>query len=331
MSELITKVAIPVPGFTIDHRSKILLTGSCFTENIGTRAEQLKFKVCTNPFGVQYNPQSIANGLNLLLDKEAFYLNDLRCENELWFSYSHYTLFSDPDPDLCLTKINSGFSIARNILLTADILFITLGTSWTYILKETGEVVSNCHKMPAARFDRVFSTTDQSFDAIENAVNRIRQVNPGIKVVISVSPVRHLKDGAIENQRSKSALILTAARLEKELSHVYYFPAYEIFMDELRDYRFYASDMLHPSETAIDYIWERFVQTFFTEETSKTVLEIQHFLNSLGHRPMHISSNSYIKFISSLVEKLVSLTKKYPFIDFSKEQSELNKKKIVSC
>jgi hypothetical protein len=329
MSEFLTRVEIPAPGFTIDYKSKIFLIGSCFTDNIGTKAEKLKFNVCINPFGAQYNPNSIAKGLNSLLDKEVFTKNDLSYENELWFSYSHYTLFSNTDPDLCLDKINSGFLSARDFICTADILFITLGTAWTYILKETGEVVSNCHKIPAARFDRFFSSIDQSFDELRNAINRIRQVNPGIKVVLSVSPVRHLKDGAIENQRGKSSLLLTVARLEKELSNIYYFPAYEIFMDELRDYRFYASDMIHPSDAAIDYIWGRFKQTFFTEVTTKISLEIQDFVNSLDHRPIHISSGAYKKFVSSLKAKLEKLSKKYPSINFNKEHSELIKKNIV--
>jgi hypothetical protein len=329
MPEFFTKVEIPDPKFSIDYESKILLAGSCFTDNIGNKLNKLKFNVCINPFGVQYNPHSIAKGLNLLLDKDAFYKSDLNYENELWFSFSHYTLFSESNPEHCLEKINSAFLNARKFIRNADILFITLGTAWSYILKETGEVVSNCHKIPAARFDRFFSSPDQSFDVLKNAIDRILPVNPDIKIVFSISPVRHWKDGAIENQRSKSSLILATSRLEKELKNVFYFPTYEIFMDELRDYRFYGSDMIHPSDSAIDYIWERFSSTFFSEETIKISQEIYQLIKSIDHRPVNISSSTYKKFIFSIVESLKILSLKYPKIDFSKETSELLKRGIV--
>jgi hypothetical protein len=329
MSEFLTRVEIPTPGFTIDYQSKLYLTGSCFTDNIGSKLEKLKFNICINPFGVQYNPHSIAKNLNLLLDKDAFYKSDLNFDSELWFSYSHYTLFSDTDPDKCLEKINSVFANARSFIRNADILFITLGTAWTYVLKETDDVVSNCHKIPAERFDRFFSSPDQSFEVLKNTINKIRLINPGIKVVFSISPVRHWKDGAIGNQRSKSSLLLTVALLEKEVSDVYYFPAYEIFMDELRDYRFYASDMLHPSEVAINFIWDSFKTTFFSKETSKISLEIQKLMNSIDHRPVHINSNAYKNFISSLSRELKNLSEKYPYIDFTQEQFSLINKNIV--
>jgi hypothetical protein len=329
MSEFFTKVEIREPHFTFDYKSKIYLTGSCFTENIGTKLDKIKFNVCINPFGVQYNPHSIAKNLILLLDKESFYKDDLSFENELWFSYAHYTLFSDTDADSCLKKINISFLNARNFIRKSDILFITLGSSWAYILKENNEVVSNCHKISARRFDRFFSSPDQSFDVLKNALTRIKQINPGLKIVFSVSPVRHWKDGAVENQRSKAALLLAIARLEKELKDVYYFPAYEIFMDELRDYRFYAADMLHPSDAAIEYIWDCFKRTFFNEGTVKFAIEIQEFMNSFGHRPRHITSNAYKKFISSLINRLENLSLKYPGINMDKELFELKKINIV--
>jgi len=326
MSGFFTSINIPQPDFRIDYQSKLYFTGSCFSENIGLRFKQLKFPVCVNPFGVQYNPFSITNSLHKLLDKDCYYEEDLNFENELWFSFSHYTLFSDPDQQKCLDKINSSFSAAKNFISEADIIVITLGTSWAYLLKDTDQIVSNCHKLPAKRFNRTSLSTGQSVSELSTVIKRIKGINPQARFIFTVSPIRHWKDGAIENQRSKAELLLTIAQLEKELNDVYYFPAYEIMMDELRDYRFYASDMLHPSDQAIDYIWKRFTDTYFTEETVKATAEIEQLINSLNHRPIHTSTNNYKKFIFSIRTKLESLLKKYPNLDFSPELNLLSKK-----
>lgn len=326
MPGLFTIIDIPQPDFNIDYQTKLYFTGSCFSENIGLRFKQLKFPVCTNPFGVHYNPCSIANSIHELLDKDRYSEGDLNFENELWFSFSHYTLFSDPDQQKCLDKINSSFITAKNFISEADIIVITLGTSWAYVLKDTGRIVSNCHKLPANRFNRVSLSTDQSVSELTTVIKRIKEINPRARFIFTVSPIRHWKDGAVENQRSKASLILAISQLENEFDNVYYFPAYELMMDELRDYRFYASDMLHPSDQAIDYIWKRFTDTYFTEETVKTIAEIEQLINSLNHRPIHTSTNNYKKFILSLRTKLDSLLKKYPTLDFSPELNLLNKK-----
>lgn len=323
MPELFTKVDIPQTDVHIDYKSKLYITGSCFAENIGSRFERLKFPVCVNPFGVQYNPLAISKSIHQLLNKESFDKDDLRFENELWFSFSYYTHFSDTAQQNCLEKINASFSKAKQFIRSADIIIITLGTSWTYIHKEDGQVVSNCHKLPASYFNRVFTSTDQSFEELKTAIGLIREFNPESKFIFTISPIRHWKDGAIENQRSKAALLLAIANLEKEIKEVYYFPAYEIMMDELRDYRFYASDMLHPSEQATEYIWERFIQTYLTDESLKVLSEIQRLMSSIDHRPLHTSTHAYKKFVSALITAIVVIKKKYPSLDFNKEYTEL--------
>jgi hypothetical protein len=320
MSEFLTRVDIPVPDFSIDYHSRLLFLGSCFADNIGKKMADLKFNVCLNPFGVIYNPLSIANSIELLLEKESFQKSDLAFYNELWYSYAHYTWFSDVDPEKCLEKINNAFQHARDFIRNAEVVFITLGTSWVFSLKNSGDIIANCHKLPASNFKRSFSTVDNSFRHLKTSIFNLRKINPLVRIVFTVSPIRHFKDGAIENQRSKAALILTIARLQEELSCIYYFPAYEIFMDELRDYRFYAEDMIHPSDASIDYTWKQFAKTFLSKESILLATEIQKLIEGMNHRPMHTNTSAYKRFVASLSQKLETLSEQYPFIDFTAER-----------
>ena len=323
MAEFLTHVDIPAPGFHIDYKSTLLFMGSCFSDNIGSHMKALKFNVCHNPFGVVYNPASLANNLELLINKEQFTGDDLHYDNELWFSFSHYTLFSDPDKNNCLEKINRSFKAAKEHLTKTDIVLLTLGTSGAYQFKGSGKIVNNCHKLPANKFKRIFLSAQETFEVLKNSIQKLRSFNPDVKIVLTVSPIRHRKDGAIENQRSKAALIMAVSELVKKLEHIYYFPAYEIFMDELRDYRFYASDMIHPSEMAIQYIWERFSKTFLSPETLNIVSDVEKINKSLQHRPRHQEIDSYKKFQTALLKQIDSLTNRYPFIDFKEEVNRL--------
>lgn len=324
MPDFYTPVAIPSPLYNIDYTSKLLFMGSCFADHMGKQMQELKFKVCHNPFGVIYNPQSMAQNLMLLMEKDKFSESDLNFFNELWFSYSHYTLFSDPDKSVCLENINEQFKLAKESIIEAKILFITLGTSWVFRRKDNREVVNNCHKIPADKFDRYFSTVQQTVDSLSRAINMVRKANPSVKVILTVSPVRHWKDGAIENQRSKSALILSIAELQETLSDIYYFPSYEIFMDELRDYRFYAVDKLHPSEEAQKYIWEKFRNAFLTEGAKEISITIEKILSSVKHNPRFPSTQSHKKFLDKTTSRINILRQKYPFLDFSQELGMLN-------
>jgi hypothetical protein len=284
---------------------------------------EYKFRVCQNPFGVIYNPLSISENLMSLARKNEFTADDLSFHNELWFSYSHYTLFSDPDQKTCLDNINREFRLAKDMIADSEVLFITLGTSWVFRKKESEEIVSNCHKVPASHFDRFFSSAEQSAAELSKAIQTLRELNPELKVVCSVSPVRHWKDGAIENQRSKSALILAIAALQQKVKDVYYFPAYEIFMDELRDYRFYGPDRFHPSEEALAYIWQKFLETFIEPADKKLLDKIQRVLLSLKHRPRFPGTKAHEKFRTNHEKNIRELLKSYPFLDFSKELSAL--------
>ena len=319
MPEFFTRIEIPKPSFSIDYHSKVLLMGSCFTDNIGIQLKQFKFDAVHNPFGVVYNPVSLSKQINLLINKESFKKDDLNYYNELWFSYLHYTLFSDPDQGKCLDKINTSFSEGKKMIGKADVIVITLGTSFVYKQLKTGDIVANCHKIPAKEFERHFSSVDETFQHLKIALTDIRKKNPKVKFVFTVSPIRHWKDGAIENQRSKAALILAISQLQEELANVYYFPVYELFMDELRDYRFYADDMLHPSSLGIELVWEKFSDTFFSSDTKGIYKEVERIITGLAHRPKHINTRAYKKFLSDLQQKISALTRTYSFLDFSEE------------
>ncbi|MBN1597263.1 MAG: GSCFA domain-containing protein [Bacteroidales bacterium] len=317
MSDLFTKVNIPTPDFNINHQSGIFLTGSCFSDNIGKKLEQFKFNVCRNPFGVVYNPVSIANGITMLLQKDKFRGKDLSYYNELWFSFAHYTLFSDADPDKCLDKINIRFIEAKKKLKNTDTLFITLGTSWVYTFKSSGQVVANCHKLPSKEFERHFSSAGDTYNTMKNCLLNLWKLNPAMQVIFTVSPIRHWKDGAINNQRSKSSLITAISELESEFKSVYYFPVYEIFMDELRDYRFYSSDMLHPSEQAQEIVWLRFSETFMNDNTKELLKDINKINASLNHIPRHPGTKAYREFLKLQKTKITELSQSYPFLSFN--------------
>ncbi len=325
MSDFFTRVEIPKTDFSIDYHLNLLFMGSCFSDSIGRRMQNLKFKACHNPFGVVYNPVSISNSLTLLVQKERFGKEDLSFYNELWFSYSHNTLFSDTDQKACLDKINKSFKEAKKFIYDANVLIITLGTSWVYQLKETGKVVANCHKIPSENFNRSFSSVENTCQNLQKAIDELRKVNPEVKIVFTVSPIRHWKDGAIGNQRSKAALILAISKLQEQTNDVYYFPAYEIFMDELRDYRFYAEDMLHPSDSGTEYIWDRFSQTFLSKDTIELLPKMQSILNRMSHRPVHKKTNAYKQFISSLREDMFTIQNTHPYIDFKEELQTIDK------
>lgn len=324
MPQLQTQVLIPSPGFSINYHHKILFLGSCFATNIGSKLEKLKFNSITNPFGVIYNPASVAQSIDLLLSNKQFSENDLSFYNDLWFSLYHHTTFSSPDKEKCLENINNTLQAANKITQKADIVFITLGTSWIYRQKSTDRVVSNCHKIPAKEFSHEYLEPAESYRILSEQLENLTSFNPNIKIILTISPIRHWKDGAIENMRSKAALIIAAKELEKQFGNIYYFPVYELFMDEMRDYRYYASDMLHPSEFALEYVWEKFVHTFFTSETQQQISELEKLLSMLQHRPINRESVSFLKFANNLKSLLESLTKKYPSLDFTNETSILN-------
>ena len=314
--EFRTKVEIPPFGKTSGYRSKNMFLGSCFTENIGENMQRLCFDTDINPFGILYNPLSIARSLQRLINGESFSREELFLQNGLWHSYMHHGRFSHADPETALKGINERFNQSAAYLQNADFLFITLGTAWIFELKSTGKVVANCHKVPAAEFRRFRLTVQEAVEHLRDVLEELFQVNPGIHVVLTVSPIRHLKDGANGNQVSKSVLLLAADALTRGFGpeRCSYFPSYEIVMDELRDYRFYAEDMTHLSDVAIRYIWNRFAETLIDPESRDLAKRIEPVIRATEHRPFNRLSQEHLSFLQKTEEKAIEILKNNPYI-----------------
>jgi hypothetical protein len=313
--KLITEVEIPSYPFQLDHRSPILMMGSCFADEVGRMLERYLFPVCINPFGVTYNPLSVLGGIKALMEKEAYGYEDLDYHHGLWFSFDHYTRFSHPDKKQVLQGINQQFQNAKSFLESASFLILTWGTAWVYRHNERDRVVNNCHKLPAGEFNRHRLTPKQVIKPYEIEFGTLFKRYPGLKVLLTVSPVRHLKDGAHGNQLSKSTLLLAAQSLEERFpDHCFYFPSYEIVMDELRDYRFYGSDLVHPSETATRYIWEKLQHVLIHKESKQIIRELEPVIRMRAHRPIHSHGIAHQKMVEQMENRISELRKKYPDI-----------------
>ncbi len=272
--ELYTRILLPKARFSFSYEDQVVMMGSCFAENIGRKLEENKFRVDINPFGTLYNPASVAEGLQMLLRPERFTSGDLFRHEGVYHSFTHHSRFSAPSEEECLGQINNRLSESSDFLRKATRLVITLGTAFVYRLKSDGRIVSNCHKLPEKMFDRQRLSAREIVEDWKPLLLALWEQNPALKILFTVSPIRHWKDGAHENQLSKATLLLATDALQKDYpGRIAYFPAYEILMDELRDYRFYADDMLHPSPLAIDYIWGRFTENFLSTATSAILKE----------------------------------------------------------
>ncbi len=318
-----TVVDVPKSRHKLDYDTSSLWMGSCFTENIGSRIKQMKFPAEVNPFGILYNPLSIRNSLDILMDNRLFTEKELRYDNDLWYSLWHHSSYSHPDKKTCLRKINQSITRASNMLEKAGFLFITFGTARAYQLRETGEIVSNCHKLPHKMFSQVLLEVDEIFNSYKILIDRLLEVNPKLKLVFTLSPVRHWKDGATGNQVSKSTLILAISKLSEAFDNVSCFPAYEIVMDDLRDYRFYGEDMLHINSQGEDYIWNRFADSFVSSSAVPLIKEITGIKQGIGHRPFNPSSEKHRIFLRQLLERIAGVEKCVPAADFSIEKREI--------
>lgn len=324
MSIFRTNIEIPKSNSNITYNSKTVFLGSCFTENIGNKLFELKFPVEINPFGIQYNPKSVKNSLNFLIDKKIFSQDDIHFANEQWFSFYHHSKFSNSDKEKCLFKINENIKQASEFLEKTNILFITFGTAWVYQLKGSEKIVSNCHKLPANRFNKFLLDVDDIYNDYLILIKRLSELNNNLKIIFTISPIRHLKDGAVGNQISKSTLILAVNKLKKHFSNVEYFPSYEIMMDDLRDYRFYADDMFHINETAINYIWQKFSDTYFDENTKNLISKIEKIIKNKNHKPFNPNSKLYKDFLKNNSEQINKLLKQYPYLNLEDEKEFFN-------
>ena len=319
-----TKITVAAPDFSIDYNSRLMMLGSCFAENMGSKFSYYKFDVDVNPCGIIYNPLSVANVLRLLVEGKRFEKNDLREVGGKWVSLFHHGAFSSADPDECLHRINDRLTKATGELRTLDLLVITWGTAWVYKYIPENIIVSNCHKIPSREFERSRLSVEDIVREYLVLIERLREINPGLRILFTVSPIRHWKDGAHRNQLSKATLLLAIDRLREEIQHVYYFPAYEIVLDELRDYRFYAEDMLHVSGFTVDYIWERFLYSFISPEVFGLMNQIGRINKGVAHRPFEPQSEEYQRLVKKMLAEIAMISRSYPMIDFSEEKRKLN-------
>ncbi len=302
-------------GNLINYQSNILLLGSCFSESIGDKLNHFKFQSTQNPFGILFHPKAIENLITNAVNEKVYSSADFFYQNEAWHSFDAHSSLSSENEKSLLNKINSAISLTNRKLKEATHIFITLGTSWVYRSLETKDIVANCHKVPQKKFLKELLTVDEIKESLHAMIVLLKSVNKNINITFTVSPIRHLKDGFTQNTQSKSHLISAIHNILNE-DNISYFPSYEIMMDELRDYRFYAEDMIHPNKTAINYIWEKFIDTWFSEETKPTMKEIDVIQKGISHRPFNKNSEQYQYFLKKIAEKKEKLKAQFPFIKF---------------
>ena len=302
----------------MDYDSSIMMMGSCFAENLGVRLQQLKFNVIVNPFGIVYHPAPAAYQLKRIISGKYYTIDELHKRDELWHSFDHHGRFSHTDAQTCLEQMNRELQQAHEQLAQANRLFVTFGTAWGYRMKNTGHISANCHKFPSSDFERISFDEETIYSVWSKSISELRRFNPNIKIVFTLSPIRHLRDGAHENQLSKSTLLLAIERLYRNTENTDYFPAYEIVLDELRDYRFYADDMTHPNNLAFNYVWKIFCECYMDEDTTRIMKTVEDIVKAAIHRPIHLTSE-YRKFAATYVEKIARLKQQMPQLDFTAE------------
>jgi len=314
--EFRTEIPIPKSPFAIDYNSKVFSIGSCFAENIAEKFDYYKFQNLSNPFGILFHPLAIEFFFQRTIGGKVFTENDLFFHNERWNSFSVHSALSNADSAEMLLQLQQKQSKSLSFLKNTSHIFITFGTAWVYRKIETEAIVANCHKVPQKEFSKEILSISEIEKSIRQITALVRAVNPEVKIIFTISPVRHLKDGFIENQQSKARLITAVHNFLKEDNQVEYFPSYEIMMDELRDYRFYSEDMIHPSKVAVNYIWKRFSETYFSRDTFLVMEEIEAIQKALQHKPFSPESEQHQKFKKKVALQIEALHKKVPFIQF---------------
>jgi hypothetical protein len=316
--KLTTSVELPSDLPRLMQSDKLMLIGSCFSENMGERFFRAKFNCVTNPYGVLYNPFSIARALREISGNKVYTEADLFFYNNEWHSRMHHSDFSSEMPETALYLINDSLNSARQQLRELDMLLLTFGTAWVY--EQEKEIVGNCHKQPEQYFVRRRLSVDDVVNEYGTLLDQLLNMRPELKVILTVSPIRHTRDGMHANALSKSILLLAIERLQMLFPNcVYYFPAYELLLDELRDYRFYAADMRHPSDVAREYVWQKFVESCFTPQAVEIAEACETLYKAIEHRPSRPQSKEYKRFLEQLMLKIDRLSEKYPYLDFQNE------------
>lgn len=305
-------------GNPIDYQSKLLLLGSCFVENMGGKLAFYQFQHTLNPFGILFHPLAIQNLIEQALNEKVYGEDDVFEKEGVWHCFDAHSSLSSTSRTEVLDNLNKGLKATSEAIQEASHIVLTLGTSWVYKYKDSGKIVANCHKVPQKEFNKELLSPKAIRQSLEQIIDLIASVNKKANIIFTISPVRHLRDGFTENQRSKSHLFTALHQVIqlKGESRFHYFPSYEIMMDELRDYRFYESDMVHPNTLAINYIWEKFKETWIAPKCHSTMDEVEAIQKGLQHRPFNPNSEAHQKFERSLEAKIAYLQERYPFMNF---------------
>lgn len=305
--------------------SKLLLIGSCFTENIGEKLRKHKFKVLENPHGILFNPVSVADAIADYISNKKYSESDLFLLNETWHSWKHHSRFSGLTQTECLEKINTAITDAHNYLKEADYLVITLGSAWLYTLTEKASnavpysVAANNHKAPSDWFQKKLLNPSDTVYLLNELIKSLQTFNPKLRIIFTISPVRHLREGLVENNRSKAVLIQAVHQLVDNYEQLYYFPAYELVIDDLRDYRFYAEDLVHPNYQATQYVWEKLVDACMDDETKMLMKEIAEINLAYQHKPFNPNTEMHQLFLKNYLSKTIQLSKKHPYLNLDTE------------
>jgi hypothetical protein len=311
-----TEIPIPKGNNPIDYHSQILSLGSCFAENMSDKFGYFNFRNTVNPFGILFHAPAIEKTLRFAVNQKEFTESDIFFHNERWQCFDAHSDLSSPDKNELLANLNKTSALTHQQIIQATHVVITIGTSWGYRQKDSGNLVANCHKIPQKEFTKELLSEAANAESLQNTIQLLNTANSGIQIILTVSPVRHIKDGFAENQWSKANLISAVRNVIAENPSAAYFPSYEIMMDELRDYRFYAEDMLHPNQTAIDYIWEKFFTAWISPTEFPVMEEVRAIRKALAHRPFHPNSESHHAFLDSVRRKATLLQGKFPHMQF---------------
>lgn len=309
----------------ISHQHKLMLVGSCFTENIGEKLRKMKFSVMENPSGILFNPISVAQTITHCVEQKQTTASELFQYNEAWHSWDHHSRFSNPACVDCLNGINQASASAHDYLKEADFLVLTLGSAWVYELTEkalgnkAGSVAANNHKAPSDWFTKRLLSVDQTLAVLDNMIHRLKRFNPTLQIIFTISPVRHLREGVIENNRSKAVLIQAVHHLVDKFNQLYYFPAYELVIDDLRDYRFYAEDLVHPNYQATQYVWEKLIGACMSDSTQLLMKEIADINLAFQHKAFNAGSQQHQQFLQNYWSKTKKLMENHPYLDLEKE------------
>lgn len=311
-----TRVPIKEEQPQVNYESRVFLTGSCFVENIGKKLEFYQFRNLQNPLGILFHPFAIENLWSRLNSDFEYSEDDIFFRNERWHCFEAHSALSYPDKDEFLQKLNDELESSRSFLRETSHIILTPGTSWYYRHLGLEKSVANCHKVPQKEFEKKLASVEEVKQSLQNSVEHLQKLAPEATIIFTVSPVRHLKDGVVQNQRSKAHLIAAVQELVSETQDLRYFPSYELLMDELRDYRFYGEDMLHPNTTAVNYIWERFSENWISEDAQKLMQRVEKVRNALAHRPFNENSEAHQNFLRRLESDIDKLQEEFPHILF---------------